>query len=396
MPQCADSSCVTRDSELNGNRVSTIIVPEMSFTCSGTVTHWRAAGVFRTGGNADTNSVLSIWRERSNEAGKYDRIGRIELGICGSENPAPSVSGVYECALATNMVLVQSGDIIGIELPSANSVKFQLHFYDTNSGPANYVFDSHNSPLSLSEATQRGQPQILLTVMPDSMPTTTTEATPTDPPTTTQDTTSTSTTSDPTTTRDDVTDPQPNVPATTTMSAEIPTSTGNVQNTQAPTMPMTNGPTTRDDVTDPQPPMTNSMATSTSIEQSTTTEATVSTMNTEPAIMGDSTTTLDSTITSTIPPSGDGGNRFVQPDSNSDANNIGPIAGAVVGSIIAVLLFLIIVLLLVLVLRRQNQNRKKFTPSNNATIVNPIYNGKPLFPILEDRFHFFNFLVMNI
>ena len=63
VPQCATStcSCVTR--ERNGpGRVSTLIIPEMSFTCSGT--HLREAGEFRNAGNARINSVLSIWRER--------------------------------------------------------------------------------------------------------------------------------------------------------------------------------------------------------------------------------------------------------------------------------------------------------------------------------------------
>ena len=101
------------------------------------------------------------------------------------------------------------------------------------------------------------------------------------------------------------------------------------------------------------------------------------------AIREDSATT--STIT-LVPPSG---NEVVQPES------IGTLAGAAVGGIIAILLILIIVLLLVLVLRRQSRNGKTFTPSNDSTTVNPAYNGKPIFPILEDIFHF-KFLVMNI
>ena len=78
-------------------RLRTRIIPDLFFTCSGTVTAWRAAGEF--GSFETVNSVLSIWRERSNESGTYDRIDGIELGICGSEDPAPSVmgiSGVYE------------------------------------------------------------------------------------------------------------------------------------------------------------------------------------------------------------------------------------------------------------------------------------------------------------
>ena len=130
--------------------------------------------MFRTGGNAITNSVLSIWRERSSEPGTYDRIMRIELGRCGGEIQAPSVMGmsdVYECTLpqGSERALVQPGDIVGIELSSASRALFRLYFDNTTSGPANYVFNSHGYIFSLSQAssTPQDQPQISLTVVPD-------------------------------------------------------------------------------------------------------------------------------------------------------------------------------------------------------------------------------------
>ena len=67
----------------------------------------------------------------------------IQLGSCGGEDLEVSMSNVYECALGpSETVSIQSGDIIGIELPESNRAKFQLHFYATDSGPTNYVFHS--------------------------------------------------------------------------------------------------------------------------------------------------------------------------------------------------------------------------------------------------------------
>ena len=113
-PECA----AREESFTNTTRVITAI----SFTCNGTVMYWRAAGEFsiRPAQFAIRNSVLSIWRERSSGSGIYDRVGRIELGICGGKDPAPLVTGmssVYECYLPqSDWVTVESRDIVGIEL----------------------------------------------------------------------------------------------------------------------------------------------------------------------------------------------------------------------------------------------------------------------------------------
>ena len=172
----------------------TRIIPEMSFTCSGIVTHWRAAGEIRPYENAQTNSVLSIWRERSSESGTYDRIDEIELGICGSEDPAPSVggmSGVYECSLPqSERVSVQPGDVIGIELPTENQAQFRLYFDSTNNAPTNYVFNGHGSTFSLSDAISSeqasDQPQVSLTIVPDNIATTIPALQTTQPPSMTE------------------------------------------------------------------------------------------------------------------------------------------------------------------------------------------------------------------
>ena len=361
--------------EQQGGQISegtTHIIPDMSFTCNGTVTYWRAAGEFRTNGNAKINSVLSIWR--SNEPGTYDRIERVELGICGTGDQAPLVMGmtnVYECTLLqTERVSVQPGDIVGIELPLRNDAKFRLHFDNTNgAGPANYVFNNHNTPQTLDSFTRRDQPQISLTVEPTTVQPPITEA---------------STTAMTTETRSTTTDV-----AQSTSMAEATTRTMEPQSTTTEIPPTTTA----------QVLTTTSMENSpTAAENATSTTVTALTSNTDGTrteatdAMTD-TTTMDNSATAstvtTVPPSV-GDSMLQQNDSG------GTIAGSAVGGIIAVLLVLIIVLLLVLVLRRQNRNGQKFTPSNNATIVNPVYDGKPIEANLAIIFLIHRYLIIIV
>ena len=167
VPQCTLDDCRTR--EADGSMAITRIIPDMNFTCSGTVTGWRAAGEIRTAGSAEINSVLSIWRERSNEPGTYDRTDGIELGRCGSEDPAPSVMGmsnVYECSLPqSETVSVQPGDVVGVELPGRTRVRFRLYF-DNSGRSTNYIFSQSLQTFNLdqNDGTELAQPQISLTV----------------------------------------------------------------------------------------------------------------------------------------------------------------------------------------------------------------------------------------
>ena len=341
----------------------------MNFTCSGTVTAWRAAGVF---GNSNTNSVLSIWRERSNEPGTYDRqIGGIQLGICGSVDPAPLVvgmSGVYECTLPPNeKVSVQPGHVIGIELPADNRANFRLYFDNTaNNAPTNYVFNGHGTTFSQSQAEQASdQPQVSLTVVQDTIAT----SLPTiQPPSMTE---ALSTTADLPTT------PQPLTSTSmTTTDLEAPTSIIASMTAAAATEP--SATTTTEASTTTMSAETQPSATTGSPTPAT---AVMTNVNSESTAVGSTTTEIPSSTDAqiSIPPRG---GEAVQSESNT-----GTIAGAAVGAIIAILLVLIIVLLLVLVLRRQSRNGQKFTPSNNATLVNPIYNGKLIVPSLESVFH---------
>ena len=161
---------------------TTRLYPNIRFTCSGTVTKWRAAAR-QLGGNK--NTVLGIWRETSSGSRSYERIGRIELDMCGNgvdASPVAGMSGVYECTLPeSSRVMVRSGDIIGTEVAASNELKFGL-LYDNSqpSGSTGYIYNGLSfSSVRLSDSftSPNEIPQISLTVEPivEALTTTATE-----------------------------------------------------------------------------------------------------------------------------------------------------------------------------------------------------------------------------
>ena len=144
-----------------GNQPATRIIPDMRFTCTGTITEWRARG-FRSSG--DMYPTLGIWRERSSGSETYDRVATIELGTCGSGVEAAGTNSVFECTLPENLrVSVQPGDIAGVRTDSTSNLLFGLFF---RSGSDVYVFDPDVSTVTLSQSNSvdQNQPQISLTV----------------------------------------------------------------------------------------------------------------------------------------------------------------------------------------------------------------------------------------
>lgn len=152
----------------------TRIIPEMYFTCYGTIVKWRAAGLYNNGSmnQHDTDTMLVIWRERDNQTQTYDRIATIELGTCGSVD-SPLVKGtsnVYECDLPESLrVTVQPGDIAGVEVANRGKYRFRVYFV-IGGGPVNYEVKGRLLTFTRSELLNDSirrfsdQPQILLNV----------------------------------------------------------------------------------------------------------------------------------------------------------------------------------------------------------------------------------------
>lgn len=156
------------------------LIPDMNFTCSGTIEKVTVAGIRHK--DNQTPVRLQIWRPENTltEDGiRYRRVKNIELSssICKmfkmtrmlrdiNNNTIP----VYECTLKKNMqILVEPGDILGIGLPPERKANFELYSV-TESRLTNYVFErglgSTVLPNRVSETTVHWLPLIRMKVDP--------------------------------------------------------------------------------------------------------------------------------------------------------------------------------------------------------------------------------------
>lgn len=115
----------------------------MKFTCSGTIVGWTVAGRQRGGGTQYPK--LQVWREDSSRRDYYNKQGRdIQVDAQGSacELITQTCGQVFQCRLrSTNRVTVQSGDILGVELPPKdNSSGFDLYFISVPNTQDHYIF----------------------------------------------------------------------------------------------------------------------------------------------------------------------------------------------------------------------------------------------------------------
>ena len=151
------------------NESVTILIPEMNFTCSGTVVGFTVGG-WQVNGEEDP--LIQIWRENlSHPTQLHKTAADIPINGTVCENglvKEPEIS-VFHCNLSESFqVSVQPGDILGLKIPPRKDDDFVVLFADTTKGPLNYVFDSQlvASPISLSNASSVNQqlPQLTLQI----------------------------------------------------------------------------------------------------------------------------------------------------------------------------------------------------------------------------------------
>lgn len=126
----------------------------MSFTCHGVITGYTAALRDR---NGDQDPVIQIWRENPSQPGYYNKTSAgiaINNTLCiGGLAEVSSDGEVFHCTLnKSNVVAVQPGDILGLELPAKSNDDIRLAFARVNNGPTSYVFRRQglSSPVALS------------------------------------------------------------------------------------------------------------------------------------------------------------------------------------------------------------------------------------------------------
>lgn len=160
------------DRDGHSNTTVTILVPEMNFTCNGTLVGFTFAGINRHKGQQDPK--IQIWRKNISEPSAYHRIGpAIAINIsqtdaCADGLPKiPMYKRTYLCVLnEVYQVSIQPGDILGLQLPPSHDNDFDILF-TKGRGPMNYIFCRPlNSTVQLSERELEAQqlPQISLSL----------------------------------------------------------------------------------------------------------------------------------------------------------------------------------------------------------------------------------------
>lgn len=356
---CTRSEC--NDRAVDGTAF-TVLIPDMKFTCTGTVVKWRAAGVIDYSGTV--NAMVGIWRRQNGRTRTYDKIATIELGICGRVNSTlvTGTRNVYECVLPRPMS-VQQGDIAGIEIARLPDYRFGLHIV-TDVGSTNYVFRRMSqiatATLSDSDLLFTAQPQFSLTVISETVSPTEEVTRPVELPTTTQASITTlATGTTPSTTS---TSQATVIVESTTTAAEIREGIGTAT---------TLGPTTEDDqhttghtTTDAQD-SAEDLTTAAISERPTITTTALD--NVAPVIESSTDVSLNANVTSTG-----------QPNEAGSGISVGAtIAGIIVASVAAILLVIAIILLsLVMVVLRKRRNSHKNNPPDY--VANLAYDGELL------------------
>ena len=152
------------------NNTETRLIPSMKFSCRGTIVGFTVTGRQR---NGRQDPKIQVWRENKAQCGVYykpvpDIV--VNATACGMIQRLESVQQPavgYRCTLTeTARVLVQPGDILGLELPPTNDDNFEIYF--TSGGPVNYVFQWQlSSTVNVTTTTSaiEEQPQITFDVI---------------------------------------------------------------------------------------------------------------------------------------------------------------------------------------------------------------------------------------
>ena len=126
---------ITNGNTVSGNKLDDElrVVPELSFTCSGTITSLLLGVDMRTvDGNRVEYPEMQIWREGRNIFGDvFNRQSRTDIALtAGNSSP----DGVLQYNLTTHIPF-QNGDIFGVYQPPENDSVVRLFYVDDSSAP---------------------------------------------------------------------------------------------------------------------------------------------------------------------------------------------------------------------------------------------------------------------
>ena len=119
--------------------MTTLLIPEMNFTYNVSIVGFIVAG---TRLNSMPHSQIQIWRKNSLQTSVYYKVGGVSVNTANSNNQGERVcvamqiiGTTYWWCILYDQLSIQSGDILGLELPDNND-----EIFFTKGGPENYVF----------------------------------------------------------------------------------------------------------------------------------------------------------------------------------------------------------------------------------------------------------------
>lgn len=106
-----------------------VIVPEIKFTCSGTLSKWIFVAESISGHRKNRYPELQVWRPQSTEI--YDIVHTIPI-----TPESTSQTNVYTHTISTP-IQYQAGDVLGIYHPPADASAYKIYSVE-HGGPDNY------------------------------------------------------------------------------------------------------------------------------------------------------------------------------------------------------------------------------------------------------------------
>ena len=133
----ASVSCTDCFGRGQSNSIETRLIPDLEFTCNGTIVGLTVLGRLREG---TVDPKIQIWRRNEATEDAYYIQGEIPINFTSCEEITQLSSGsTFHCRVNESLqITVESGlDILGVELPSLEEQSFELFF--TNGSQLQYV-----------------------------------------------------------------------------------------------------------------------------------------------------------------------------------------------------------------------------------------------------------------
>ena len=142
---CTDNVDVRQDGSTQIGRNRLAIIPQLNFTCNGSITSIRARVRFE---NARSNfPFFQLWRLSSTNSTTYNKIGEVQL----KSDDQVTGSGTYQTAniilTDNNTIKIHSGDVVGYYHPS--DARYRVRTMQTN-GYILYQFSGSPESVNLS------------------------------------------------------------------------------------------------------------------------------------------------------------------------------------------------------------------------------------------------------